>query len=348
MMREKHRMTVSLIAVSFALLLSACAPVPTAPERENTGIRVWPAAPEQARIRFEYSFNRPEDLGIKKGFFRSLGEFFMGATDLGLVRPMAVVESNGIIYVSDPGASGIHRFDTRRRHHSIIRRANNQALPSPVGLARGPGDLIYLTDSDLAQVFVIRPGASFAEPVNIRHELKQPTGIAVDRHNGNLYIADTAEHQIVVLTQNGELVRKIGKRGNKSATFNFPTMLWRDAHGHLLVTDSLNFRIQRFDAAGKFIGSFGKPGDATGYLSRPKGIATDAFGHIYVVDALFHALQIFDQQGTLLLYLGRQGNSPGEFWLPNGIYINEKQTIYIADSHNQRIQVFRYIGKQTS
>lgn len=347
MITENHRTTISLAAMSFVLLLSACASVPTASKGGNTGSLVWPEAPEQTRIRFEYSFSQPEDLGIKKGFFRSLGELFMGATNLRLVRPMAVVENNGVIFVSDPGTRGVHRFDTRRRHHIIIRRANNQALPSPIGLARGPGDLIYLTDSDLAQVFVIRPGIKFAEPVNINYKLKQPTGIAVDRSSGNLYITDTATHQIVVTTQNGDLIRIIGKRGSKNATFNFPTMLWRDVHGQLLVTDSLNFRIQRFDAAGKFIGSFGKPGDATGYLSRPKGVATDAFGHIYVIDALFHALQIFDQQGTLLLYLGRQGTGPGEFWLPSGIYINDKQTIFIADSHNQRVQVFKYIGDKS-
>jgi sugar lactone lactonase YvrE len=309
---------------------------------------VWPAPPAEARIAFVQSFSEPKDLGIKKGIFGRIGEIFTGSESNQLIRPMSVLETNGVIYVGDPGARAVHRFDTRRGRHALLRRTKDQPLPSPVGLARGKHGKVYIADSILGGVFVASAKAKFVEPMALDTPLKQPTGIAFDRQTGNLYVADTASHRILVFNEAGKLIQSVGQRSDAAAGFNYPTMLWRTAEGELLVTDSLNFRIQTFDADGKYLRSFGKLGNATGYMSRPKGVATDSAGNIYVVDALFHALQIFDSRGELLLYLGKQGSADGEFWLPTGIYIGDDQKIYVADSHNRRIQVFRPAGGKAS
>jgi sugar lactone lactonase YvrE len=314
----------------------------------NSSPIVWPAPPGEARIAFVQSFSAPEDLGIKKGFFGRLGAIFTGDAANRLIRPMSVLEHNGVIYVGDPGAKAVHRFDTRRKRHTMVLRAKQQPLPSPVGLARGKHGKIYVTDSILGGVYVLTAKSKVAEPFVLDTPVKQPTGIAVDGKTGNLYITDTASHQIRVFSDTGTLVKTIGQRSDATAGFNYPTMLWKSGQDELLVTDSLNFRIQTFDLDGKYLRSFGKLGNATGYLSRPKGVATDSAGNIYVVDALFHALQIFDPRGELLLYIGKQGHADGEFWLPAGIYIAEDRKIYIADSHNRRVQVFRPTGGKES
>ena len=261
---------------------------------------------------------------------------------------MEKVASDGILYVADPGARGVHRFDTAGGNYSLITAADDLALPSPVGLARGAAGEVYVADSKLAQILVIRPGTKVAVRLYLEVKLTQPTGIAFDAVSGRLYVVDTAEHRIHIFERDGSLAGSIGRRGTGDGEFNYPTYLWRTPQGRLYVTDSLNFRVQAFDERCQFIGKFGHQGDGSGDAARPKGVATDRHGHVYVVDALFHAFQIFDASGRLLLPVGERGQAHGEFWLPTGIFIDaETETIYIADSYNQRIQVLRYLGGPT-
>lgn len=332
--------------VCIAPLLAACLSAPAAADQER---RVWPPAPAQPRIEFVKAFSSAADLGIAKGFFERLKDLLFGAAESRIVRPMAVVASGGIVYVADPGAKGVHCFDVRGGDYALIAAADGTPLPSPVGLARGDGGEIYVADSMLAQVFVIRPGARTALPLRLDAKLTQPTGIAFDAADRKLYVVDTAAHRVQVFAPDGSLAGSIGRRGTGDGEFNFPTYIWHTAEGRLYVADSLNFRVQAFDAHGQFVAKFGRQGDGAGDAGRQKGVATDRYGHVYVVDALFHALQIFDASGHLLLGIGERGRGHGEFWLPTGIFIDQDDgaTIYIADSYNQRIQVFRYIGGAT-
>ncbi|MCW9025664.1 MAG: 6-bladed beta-propeller [Gammaproteobacteria bacterium] len=307
---------------------------------------VWPEPPAAPRIQYLKSFSNPENLGITKSFWQKIVEFFSGAEQTQMIRPSAVtVDSNANqIYVADPGAKGIHRFDLKNGSYRLLRRKDNQPLPSPVGLVSGDNGEVFITDSALGGLYKANSDSRWVMPVRLDVELKQPTGIAYDKVEKKIFIADTSEHDIKVFSLSGTFLNKIGKRGNKEKEFNFPTMLWVDEKKQLYITDSLNFRIQVLDQNGDYITQFGRLGDASGTFSRPRGVATDRSGHIYVVDSMFHSFQIFNNKGNLLLHIGRQGQEPGEFWLPGTIFIAPDDTIYIADSHNKRVQVFRYIG----
>lgn len=305
----------------------------------------WPAKPATPRIKYIGSFSSAEDLGIEKGFFTLLAEFFVGGEEQRLIRPMAVAVLNDTeIFVADPGIRAVHYFNLEAQIYKQIRQTGDHPLPSPVALTIDDRRRVLVADSALGRVFSLNVEAGIAEPLSLQQTLEQPTGLAFDRKRRQLYVVDTARHRINIFDRQGKLLSKFGKRGSAKAEFNFPTYLWQDRQDRLWVTDSLNFRIQRFSSDGQYLNQFGKAGDVSGNFSRPKGVATDGFGHIYIVDSLFHALQIFDADGRLLLNIGRQGSHPGEFWLPAGIYVGENNKIYIADSHNQRIQVFQYIG----
>jgi hypothetical protein len=307
----------------------------------------WPEQiEEQARVEFVKAISRPEDFEIRKGFLQRLGEFLFGTTDVRLVRPMAVVAVNGAVYVADPGVRGVHRFDLKAGRHDLLTAEGERPLPSPVGLAVGRGGDVYVADSGLGQVLVIRPGATAAVPLALP-KLGQPTGLAFDAATDRLFVTDTTAHQVKVFNADGTLLTAIGQRGDEDGAFNYPTYLWRDGRGRLYVTDSLNYRVQVFDADGGFVRKFGKAGDGTGDFMRQKGVATDTFGHVYIVDGLVSALLIYDEAGRLLLSIGNLGQSRGEFWLPAGIFIGEDNRIYVADAYNGRIQIFRYIGGPT-
>jgi DNA-binding beta-propeller fold protein YncE len=335
-----------LAAITGLLLaLSACAPAPTRPLDQAP--LTWPDELDvPARIEYVRAFSNAEEFGIEKSFLHRVQEFFLGPTESRLVRPMAVLVVNDIVYVADPGAKGVHRFDPKGERYDLIGAGDDVPLPSPVALARGNDGDVYVADSLLAQVLVIRPEAKAATPMPLP-KMGQPTGLAFDAATGLLYVVDTTAHRVNVFDRNGVLISSFGQRGMGDGEFNYPTQLWRDARDRLFVTDSLNFRIQVVDKQGRFLKKFGQVGDGTGDFMRQKGVATDSYGHIYIVDALLGALQIFDDAGRLLLSLGNLGSGRGEFWLPAGIFIDGNDMIYVADSYNGRIQIFRYIGGPT-
>jgi DNA-binding beta-propeller fold protein YncE len=340
-----RRSFLSLMLAAWVLALSSCASPPVVPEQQvpATGL-AWPSPPAPAQVVYVRAISSPADLGLTKNFFVRLFEFVFGEEQQRLIRPMAVVDVAGVLYVADPGAKGVHRFDRPAGKYRLLHEKGDAGLPSPVGMTVGQNGDVYVTDSVLGAVFVLQPGADFATRLPLTGTLKQPTGIAFDVVGKQLFVSDTYEHVVKVYSLDGALLKTMGRRGDGDGEFNFPTMLWCSDLGQLLVTDSLNFRTQTFDLTGKFIRKFGQLGDGSGDAPRQKGVSKDRYGHIYVVDSLLHAVQIFDTSGRFLLSFGGLGQAPGEFWLPTGVFVAADDMIYVTDSYNRRVQVFKYVG----
>jgi DNA-binding beta-propeller fold protein YncE len=348
MSQHKPALIFTGLALMLALLTPACTSVPQVAltSAPNTNL-VWPSAPAQPSVAFVRSISSPKDLAIKKSFLTRVAEFVFGEEQEELVRPMAVIDVASVLYVADPGAGGVHRFDATSGSYKLIRAEGGVRLPSPVGLAVGEGGSVYVADSAAGAVYVIQPLAEYAVRLPLQETLKQPTGIVFDPVAKELFVSDTTAHQIKVFGAKGALVRTIGRRGEKDGEFNFPTMLWLGEPDKLMVTDSLNFRTQILNRQGNFSGKFGRLGDGAGDAPRQKGGAVDKFGHVYLVDSLLHAVQIFDPSGQLLLSIGGLGQADGEFWLPTGVFVGSDNLIYVADTYNRRVQVFRYVGGPT-
>jgi len=349
MFRQHPLLIMSFYFCSILLVIPGCTTslIHETTASKNKPLKVWPHPPAKPRIAFVRSFSTASDLGISKNIFSRIWAFVTGSKEWHLVRPMAVlVTKKSLIYIADPGSRAVHRFDINQGQYDVIQIKGNKPFISPVGLAIGIDNEIYVADSSLGHIYVIRPDADVAEQIKLKVPVKQPTGIAVDKSGKQLFIVDTANHHIKVYDLQGSLIKTLGQRGSDDGEFNYPGSIWFDNKGNLLVSDSLNFRIQIIDSKGKFINKFGHHGDGTGDMSRSKGVATDKQGHIYVIDALFHSMQLFNKSGKFLLNVGHRGKSVGNFLLPTGIYITHDNMIYVADSHNKRIQVFRYIGNQ--
>ena len=324
--------------------ITACASVEPELLFSQSG-RAWPAEPEPARIRFVTEFSEPRDLGIKPSFWGRLVGAAAGLANQRMVRPMAVAATadGNVIYVADPDAQCVHRFDLRRSRYDCLVEESKAPLRSPVGLAVAEDGRLFVADSARDLVLMAAPDAKALKPIVLTPPPKQPTGIAISS-TGELFVASTASHSVRRYDAGGQLVREYGGRGDGPGQMNFPTYLWLASSNELIVTDTMNFRVQRIDINDGFLGTFGEAGDGTGSLARPKGVAMDRHGHIYVVDGGHHAMQIFDRDGQLLLAVGKQGQQPGEFWLPSGVFATAEDLIFVADAYNQRIQVFRYEG----
>ncbi|WP_223550806.1 6-bladed beta-propeller [Aestuariivivens sp. NBU2969] len=275
----------------------------------------------------------------KKGWFKRL---LLGKSDITtLQKPVGLIgfdHEDCIIF--DQGHGTIFMAEDNKLEIPKFLRKDETYYPSLVGACMLPDKRILFTDSKLNKIFSFSADRKEVTELNSNLQLTQPTGIAFNKHNNQIWVVETGLHRITILDPFGQFYKTIGTRGKGKAEFNYPTSIWIDHNGWAYVVDALNYRIQIFDDEGRFISMFGQNGNGTGFLASPKGIATDSYGHIYIVDALFHGVQIFDAKGNYLYQFGTQGSNPREFWMPSGIFIDAKDHIYIADSYNNRIQVF--------
>ncbi len=306
-------------------------------------------APTSTHPRVEYLRTVPSvrEFTRPRGFFSKVMTWLAGPDEdkPEIVRPYATAEdSSGRLLVTDPGMHGIHVYDFERRKYQFFRGPRGRQLESPIDLACGLNDDIYVSDSVRARVYVLDARGRFLRMIGggePEGRMQRPTGLALDPSARRLYVADTLRHQVLVFGTDGTPIRVIGKRGGGPGEFNFPTAVTLSG-GKLYVVDAMNFRVQTFTPDGEFVSMFGQLGNQSGTLNRPKGIAADTDGNLYIVDALFETVQVFDPVGHLLYYFGSSGSGPGHFQLPSGISIDRRNIIYVADSENRRIQVFHY------
>lgn len=91
-------------------------------------------------------------------------------------------------------------------------------------------------------------------------EFDTPFGVAVD-HSGNVYVADTNNHQIRKFTSNGTFVTKWQSIGSGIGEFqSLPYDVAVDASGTVYVADSNFHRITTFTSDGMFLGQWGGKG----------------------------------------------------------------------------------------
>ncbi len=293
------------------------------------------------KIKFISSIESANDLE-SRSIFAVLSDFIFGAEAVKLSTPISVIARDSTeLIVLDKGLNKLILIDLESGEFNVIDSEFDFA--SLVSICKFQDEKYLFTDSKKGKIYVYDYLENEISLINDSLKLIKPTGIGFVNSLREIWVSETGRHSIVVLSETGELIKRIGRRGVNENEFNFPTSIWVDKDEKVYITDALNFRIQVFDRHGDFLFMFGEQGDASGYFARPKGIATDTTGNIYVVDALFHSVQIFNPSGEYLSFFGFQGREKGNFWLPNGLFIDKKNRIYVADSYNSRIQIFQLL-----
>ncbi len=344
-LRIEVRNAATLLAILAAAMgVCGCGPRPTAPWVPAKEATVWPPAPDAPRVRYEGAMTTGQALRFATTTGSRLLDFLVGSPRFHLSAPHGMAVDATMIAIADSGGGSVHVLEKARRRYRVVQAAGDAPLACPIGLAAGGSGDLFVADSALARVFRLSYQGKLIE--ELQEKFVRPAGLVHDAARGRLHVVDSGAHAVLTFGQQEgrwTLVRRLGGRGDKPGTFNFPTHAAVDAEGHLYVADSLNHRIQRFDPDGKLLGSFGQAGDGTGYFAKAKGVAVDSEGHVYVADSLYDVVQIFDKDGRFLLNFGGSGREGGSLWLPTGICIDEQDRIYVADSGNSRIQVYQYL-----
>jgi tripartite motif-containing protein 71 len=170
-----------------------------------------------------------------------------------------------------------------------------------------------------------------------------PGGIAGDL-SGNVYVADTQNNRIKVLTAAGALQEVWGTRGSGAGQFRDPEGVAVSLSGRVYVADTGNSRVQVFDSSGNYLETWGGPGEADGSFANPVGIAVDTAGNVFVSDTGNSRIQKFSSAGVHLATWGSYGSADGQLSGGRGIAVDAGGYIYVADANNLRIQKFNASG----
>ncbi len=182
-------------------------------------------------------------------------------------------------------------------------------------------------------------------------ELNNPEGVAVDS-TGNVYIADSANNVIRVVSTSGTITTFAGNNiagyeGDtgpaNQAELNVPCGIAIDSSNNVYIADSDNNVIRI--VTNNVINTVGLTG---AYLNHPDGVAVDAAGDIFVADTDNERVVEFAAVTYNYSLIAGNGN-PGysgdsgpaqnaELQDPKGVAVDAQGYVYIADTINGRIR----------
>ena len=340
------------------LALGGCAAAPVEmvyfPENRAPESRlVWPGPPEVPRLAYAGELTGEDNFRTVEGerdgaalrMLRWIAGIGRGNKDAReLIRPQSgMVDQSGRILVTDAGREAVVVFDEFAGAPLFWAEAERgRNFLSPVGIAADDAGGFLVADADIGYVLRLTRDGEPAGSIGAGL-LERPTGLCRSDASGEIFVADSAAHDIKVFDAAGRLLRNIGGRGTEAGRFNGPTHL-SCSGDRLYVTDTLNARVQVLSLAGEPQVSIGQRGLFVGNLVRPKGVTTDRDGHVYVVESYYDHLLVFGNDGELLLPMGGSGSGAGQFFLPSGAWTDDGSRLFVADMFNGRVVVLDYLG----
>ena len=169
-------------------------------------------------------------------------------------------------------------------------------------------------------------------------------GIAIDA-NDQVYLFNRGEHPVVVLCQNGEVLRTWGH-----GIFTNPHGASIGPDQCIYLTDNFDHTVRKFSLTGELLLELGTPGISSGFMSgRPFCKCTHSTispsGDIFVSDGYNNAcIHHYNPKGKHIKSWGQAGAGAGQFNLPHNICCDTDGWIYVADRENSRIQIFDTLG----
>ncbi|MBI3582645.1 MAG: NHL repeat-containing protein [Nitrospinae bacterium] len=193
----------------------------------------------------------------KDGSWKFINSFGSYGDDVGKFNePYDIAINKDRIYVLDRCNHRIQVFDKGSNLHGII------------------GQRGTVIEEDLAELFDT-PLTLFSSPA-----FEFPTGISVDS-SGNIYIADSGNHRVVKLRQDGEVLLTFGQKGSNPGEFQYPHDIAIDRNDTIFISDLNNNRIQAFTPQGNFISLIDTGKDKSDKLSSPTALSIDNNGRLY-------------------------------------------------------------------
>jgi uncharacterized protein (TIGR03437 family) len=310
------------------------------------------------------------------------------------------VDKSGNIYIADQFNNRIRKVDTSGNITTVAGNgtsgylgdggaATSAELSDPEGVAVDSSGNLYISDtgnsvvrkvsssgtmSTFAGTVVNGPGYSGDGAAATAAQLFHPSGLTVDP-KGNVYIADTSNNIIRIVTTDGNINTYAGNFGAgigftgdggpaTSARLNNPEGVALDVAGNLYIADGNNNRIREVTkstgiintvAGSSTIGGFGGDGGPAtkAKLNIPKGVAIDLVGNLYIADGYNSRVRLVTPAGIISTVAGNGSTGAGgdgqlattaSLYFPSGVAVNTVNTnVYVVDNQNNVIRLLTAI-----
>src|SRR5438876_202249 len=255
----------------------AAAPSQTLRARQDTSQLVWPGPPNIGRVEYvQYFSGQKIDMSVaeepkkpKQSWMDRLAGVQPSPTGklkrmpYQLLGPFGMaVSPTGDLFVADQKVGAVFVFNTTTRDATLIRNGFEATFGLINGVAIDDDGRLFITDGNLHRVLILNKNRGVVD--QIKGDLVDPVGIAIDTENRFVYVVDTQQDQVLVYDADGlKLLRRLGHTGKlhemtAPGDFAAPTGVAVDQDGNVYVTDTLNNRVEIFDADGEFISQFGQ------------------------------------------------------------------------------------------
>ncbi|HEX7706976.1 MAG TPA: SMP-30/gluconolactonase/LRE family protein [Thermoanaerobaculia bacterium] len=300
-------------------------------------------------------------------------------------------DSSGNLYVADTANHTIRKITTSGAVTTVAGLAGFWGITDgtgsaarfngPRGLALDAGGNLYVADRDNHTIRRITPEGVVTTVAGVAGSIGSsdgtgsearflgPSDVAVDQ-SGNVYVADSSNHTIRKITQDGTVTTFAGLAGHFSsidgagsaARFWMPSGLSIDASGDLYVSEFSTIRkvtpggvVTTLAGTHAALGSADGTGGAARFRS-PAGSASDSSGNLYIADRENHVIRRITPAVQVSTLAGRAGNwgdvdgigSAARFSSPAGVTSDGAGNAYVADTANHKIRKITASGIVTT
>jgi tripartite motif-containing protein 71 len=162
-------------------------------------------------------------------------------------------------------------------------------------------------------------------------------GVQVDvGPDGRIYVPDVGLRRIRIISPSGAQLGAIG------SGFNYPRGVAVDpSNGSVWASDSGLGNVRQFSASGALLRTIWSKGTNANQLSQAGDVAVDAT-HVYVADTNTNQIKVWTKTGQFVGAFGGGGRTLGRMLSPMGLDIRG-DLLYVAERTGERVQVFRIV-----
>lgn len=272
-------------------------------------------------------------LGLEK-----VGVLTPSGLDSGFLNPAGLWYDylRGFLVVANTQARQLVVLNRQGQALQVLEKGGDPGFPLAVAGNRAGTLYIAERNSESLKVLPAYDAATRAEYRSLDLSLYrraapvQALALFVDS-DGNLYVADRGNRQILIFDANEKLKNTITDVGD-------PADIWVDAAGKILLADPGFGGIRVYSPSGRWLRTLG---GGSGQLREPlrvRAMAVDRQGRIWVVEEAGRGIKAIDSQGNLLM------NSESGLISPADLAIDDQDNLYVLEQGSNRITIFRISG----